>query len=98
MQTENIACKKEPVKGGGVSIYCGWDGGADGLHDESPNLLVEGDGRRRPTERDGGAGSHCGGNAGFLLSPRPANDSRSAARLSEPAPSSRQTGQTGLSR
>lgn len=34
METENVAGKKERVKGGGVCIYCGWDGGRDGLHDE----------------------------------------------------------------
>lgn len=34
MKTENVAGKKEPVKGGGVCIYCGWDGGTGGLHDE----------------------------------------------------------------
>jgi hypothetical protein len=34
METENVAGKKEPVKAGGVCIYCGWDGGADGLRDE----------------------------------------------------------------
>ncbi len=34
MKTENVAGKKRPVKGGGVCIYCGWDGGTDGLHDE----------------------------------------------------------------
>src|ERR1700682_5463668 len=33
MEAEDVAGKKEPVKGG-VCIYCGWDGGADGLHDE----------------------------------------------------------------
>jgi hypothetical protein len=33
MKTEDVAGKKVPVKGGGVCIYCGWDG--DGiLHDE----------------------------------------------------------------
>ena len=33
MKSENVAGKKVPVKGGGVCIYCGWDG--DGkLHDE----------------------------------------------------------------
>jgi len=34
METENVAGKKQPVKAGGVCIYCGWDGGTDGLHDE----------------------------------------------------------------
>jgi hypothetical protein len=34
METENVEGKKVPVKGGGVCIYCGWDGGEDGLHDE----------------------------------------------------------------
>lgn len=34
METENVAGMKVPVKGGGVCIYCGWDGGEAGLHDE----------------------------------------------------------------
>jgi 5-methylcytosine-specific restriction endonuclease McrA len=34
VKTENVAGKKQPVKGGGICIYCGWDGGTDGLHDE----------------------------------------------------------------
>lgn len=34
MEFENVAGKKVPVKGGGVCIYCGWDGGEDGLTDE----------------------------------------------------------------
>jgi hypothetical protein len=34
MERENVAGKKVPVKGGGVCIYCGWDGGEDGLTDE----------------------------------------------------------------
>jgi hypothetical protein len=34
MKTENVAGKKQPVKAGGVCIYCGWGGGTDGLHDE----------------------------------------------------------------
>jgi hypothetical protein len=34
METENVQGKKAPVKGGGVCIYCGWDGGAEGLRDE----------------------------------------------------------------
>jgi hypothetical protein len=33
MERENVAGKKEPVKGGGVCIYCDWDGGGK-LHDE----------------------------------------------------------------
>jgi hypothetical protein len=33
-ETENVARKKVPVKGGGICIYCGWDGGEAGLHDE----------------------------------------------------------------
>jgi hypothetical protein len=33
-ETENVAGKKVPVEGGGVCIYCGWDGGEAGLHDE----------------------------------------------------------------
>ncbi len=34
METEDVRGKKVPVKGGGVCIYCGWDGGDQGLHDE----------------------------------------------------------------
>jgi len=34
MESENVAGKKVRVKGGGVCIYCGWDGGEDGLTDE----------------------------------------------------------------
>ena len=34
METENVEGKKVSVKGGGVCIYCGWDGGEQGLHDE----------------------------------------------------------------
>jgi hypothetical protein len=34
METENVEGRKVPVKGGGVCIYCGWDGGESGLHDE----------------------------------------------------------------
>lgn len=34
METENVAGKKVPVKDGGVCIYCGWDGGEDGLKNE----------------------------------------------------------------
>jgi HNH endonuclease len=34
METEDVAGKKVSVKGGGVCIYCGWDGGELGLHDE----------------------------------------------------------------
>jgi hypothetical protein len=34
MEMENIEGKKVPVKGGGVCIYCGWDGGEQGLRDE----------------------------------------------------------------
>jgi hypothetical protein len=34
METENVQGKKVPVKGGGVCIYCGCDGGDQGLHDE----------------------------------------------------------------
>jgi hypothetical protein len=33
MKTEDVAGKKVPVKGGGICIYCGWDGDGD-LHDE----------------------------------------------------------------
>jgi hypothetical protein len=34
MGIQDVAGKKVPVKGGGLCIYCGWDGGEDGLHDE----------------------------------------------------------------
>jgi len=34
METENVQGKKLPVKNGGVCIYCGSDGGADGLGSE----------------------------------------------------------------
>jgi hypothetical protein len=34
METENVEGKKVAVKGGGVCIYCGWDGGDQGLRDE----------------------------------------------------------------
>jgi hypothetical protein len=34
MDVERLKSKKEPVKGGGVCIYCGWDGGDDGLRSE----------------------------------------------------------------
>jgi hypothetical protein len=34
MESRNVTGKKEDVKGGGVCIYCGWDGGQDGLRDE----------------------------------------------------------------
>jgi hypothetical protein len=34
MESENVAGKKVPVKGGGVCIYCGWDGGKNGLKRE----------------------------------------------------------------
>jgi hypothetical protein len=34
METENVEGKRAPVRGGGVCIYCGWDGGDEGLHDE----------------------------------------------------------------
>jgi HNH endonuclease len=34
MKAENVEGKKVSVKGGGVCIYCGWDGGEQGLHDE----------------------------------------------------------------
>ncbi len=34
METENVEGKKVSVKGGGVCIYCGWDGGEHGLRDE----------------------------------------------------------------
>ena len=34
MEAEDVADKKEPVKGGGICIYCGWDGGAEGLRNE----------------------------------------------------------------
>jgi hypothetical protein len=33
-EIEDVAGKKVAVKAGGVCIYCGWDGGEDGLHDE----------------------------------------------------------------
>lgn len=33
-EIEDVAGKKIPVKGGGVCIYCGWDGGKEGLRDE----------------------------------------------------------------
>ena len=33
-ETEDVAGKKIPVKGGCVCIYCGWDGGEKGLRDE----------------------------------------------------------------
>ena len=33
-EIEDVAGKKVAVKVGGVCIYCGWDGGEDGLHDE----------------------------------------------------------------
>ena len=29
MEVEDVAGKKASVKGGGVSIYCGWDGDGD---------------------------------------------------------------------
>jgi hypothetical protein len=32
METENLEGKKVSVNGGGVCIYCGWDGGEQGLH------------------------------------------------------------------
>jgi hypothetical protein len=34
MEIEHVENKKVPVKGGGVCIYCGWDGGELGLRDE----------------------------------------------------------------
>lgn len=34
MEIEDVAGKKVSVKGGGVCIYCGGDGGSEGLHDE----------------------------------------------------------------
>jgi HNH endonuclease len=34
MEIEHVGGKKVPVKGGGICIYCGWDGGEEGLHDE----------------------------------------------------------------
>jgi hypothetical protein len=34
METEDVKGKKITVQGGGVCIYCGWDGGEQGLHDE----------------------------------------------------------------
>jgi hypothetical protein len=34
MDIERLANKKERVKGGGVCIYCGWDGGEGGLRSE----------------------------------------------------------------
>jgi hypothetical protein len=34
MEIEDVQGKKLPVKGGGTCIYCGSDGGADGLRDE----------------------------------------------------------------
>jgi hypothetical protein len=33
-KAEDVQGKKVPVKGGGTCIYCGSDGGVDGLHDE----------------------------------------------------------------
>jgi 5-methylcytosine-specific restriction endonuclease McrA len=33
-EIEDVAGKKVAVKGGGVCVYCGWDGGEEGLHDE----------------------------------------------------------------
>ena len=33
-ETEDVAGKEVAVKGGGVCIYCGWDGGEKGLRDE----------------------------------------------------------------
>jgi hypothetical protein len=33
MEVEDVAGKKVPVKGGGICIYCGWDGDGD-LRDE----------------------------------------------------------------
>ena len=33
MEVEDVAGKKAPVEGGGLCIYCGWDGGGD-LRDE----------------------------------------------------------------
>ena len=33
-EVENVEGKKVAVKGGGVCIYCGWDGGEKGLRDE----------------------------------------------------------------
>ena len=33
-EKEDVAGKKVPVKGGGVCIYCGWDGGEKALGDE----------------------------------------------------------------
>jgi hypothetical protein len=32
-EIEDVAVKKVDVKGGGICIYCGWDGGEEGLHD-----------------------------------------------------------------
>jgi hypothetical protein len=34
MESKNVTGKKEKVKGGGVCIYCGWDGGEAGLRSE----------------------------------------------------------------
>src|SRR5258707_1377125 len=34
MEVNRLKDKKEPVRGGGVCIYCGWDGGEDGLRNE----------------------------------------------------------------
>ena len=34
MERLDVRGKKVPVKGGGICIYCGWDGGESGLHDE----------------------------------------------------------------
>jgi 5-methylcytosine-specific restriction endonuclease McrA len=33
-EIEDVAEQKVPVQGGGVCIYCGWDGGEEGLRDE----------------------------------------------------------------
>jgi hypothetical protein len=33
-EIEDVAGKRVLVKGGGVCIYCGWDGGEEGLRDE----------------------------------------------------------------
>lgn len=43
-EIEDLAGKKVAVQGGGVCIYCGWDGGEEGLRDEHTvpySLLVK---------------------------------------------------------
>ena len=58
METENVQGKKVPVKGGGVCIYCGWDGGELGLEFEETPLvtrfhqLMNKTGRRKENNRE----------------------------------------------